>query len=158
MSSELWQKRQKKFHPLNKSKKTQAQVQVASECNLNLKTEKAKYTSEWSELTELVKKLALCQEEQMAKLSHLESSIAAPFSASIPPPIRHQPPSPATAGAQGHQGKYGQAARPPIVNENIKYNAERNCASFSGRLVVVNGFAACDFWNRKSILNRSSFT
>ena len=30
------------------------------------------------------------------------------------------------------------------VNEHIKYNSERSCASFSGRLVAVNGFAACD--------------
>ena len=32
------------------------------------------------------KKLALSQEEQMAKLTHLESRIAAPFSALVPPP------------------------------------------------------------------------
>lgn len=46
----------KKFQPLNKSKKTYAQVQIASKGNLNVRTEKDKRTSEWSELTELVKK------------------------------------------------------------------------------------------------------
>ena len=68
----------KKFQPQNKVKKTYAQVHVTSEGGGNVKTERAKHTSELSELTEMVKRLALNQEEQMAKLSHLELRITAP--------------------------------------------------------------------------------
>lgn len=114
-------KETKKFQPLNKSKKAYAQVQVASECDLNVKTERSKHTSEWSELTELVKKLALCQEEQMAKLTHLESRIAAPFSAPVPPPRVRPPPGPTAqtstvtcyrCGKQGHIARVCRAAFP----------------------------------------------
>ena len=114
-------KETKKFQSLNKSKKTYAQVQVASECTLNMKTDKAKHTSEWSELTDLVKKLALCQEEQMAKLTHLESRMAAPFSAPVPPPRARPPPGPTTqtsavtcyrCGKQGHIARVCRAVFP----------------------------------------------
>lgn len=110
-------KETKKFQPCNRQKKTCAQVQVTSEC----KTEKAKHTSEWSELTQLVKKLALCQEEQMAKLAHLESRIAAPFSASFPSPRARPHPEPATqastvichrCGKQGHVARVFRAVLP----------------------------------------------
>ncbi len=113
-------KETKKFQ--SKSKKTYAQVQVASECNSDVKPEKVKHT-EWSELTELVKKLALCQEEQMAKLTHLESKIAAPFSAPFPPP-RVQPPPRSTTqsstvtchrcGKQGHIARVCRAVLPDV--------------------------------------------
>lgn len=111
----------KKFQSSNKSKKTYAQVQVASEGTLNVKAEKAKHTSEWSELTELVKKLALCQEEQMAKLTHLESRIAAPSSAPAPPPRVRPPLGPTTqtsivtcyrCGKQGHIARVCRAVFP----------------------------------------------
>ena len=102
-------KENKKFHSLTKPKRSYVQVQVAPEYNSNMKTEKVKHTSEWSELTELVKKLALCQEEQMTKLTHLEARITSPSSA---PPLRvHASPRPATptsaitcyrCGKQGH--------------------------------------------------------
>lgn len=102
-------KEAKRFQPQNKSRKTYTQVHVASECSTNVKTEKTNHAPEWSELTELVKKLALNQEEQMAKLSHLESRIAAP--ASSPPPRVRPPPGGTTrttsvtcyrCGQQGH--------------------------------------------------------
>lgn len=105
----------------HKPKKTYAQVQVASESTLNVKAEKAKHTSEWSELTEMVKKLALCQEEQMAKLNHLESRIAAPFSAPAPPPRARHPPVSTTqtstvtcyrCGKQGHIARVCRAVFP----------------------------------------------
>lgn len=118
-------KETKKFQSSNKCKKTYAQVQVASECNLNVKTEKAKQASEWSELTELVKKLALCQEEQMAKLTHLEARIPAylpaPFPAPVPPPRARPPPGPTTqtstvtchrCGKQGHIARVCRAVFP----------------------------------------------
>lgn len=76
-------KEARKFQSLSKPKKTFAQVQVTWEYR-NMKTEGARHTSDWSELTELVKKLALCQEEQVARLTHLESRIVAP--SAIPPP------------------------------------------------------------------------
>lgn len=110
-------KETKKFQPCNRQKKTYAQVQVTSEC----KTEKAKQTSEWSELTQLVKKLALGQEEQMAKLAHLESRIAAPSSASFPSPRVRPHPGPATQastvichryGKQGHVARVCRAVLP----------------------------------------------
>lgn len=109
-------KETKKFQPCNRQKKTYAQVQVTSEC----KTEKAKQT-EWSELTQLVKKLALGQEEQLAKLAHLESRIAAPSSASFPSPRVRPHPGPATqastimchrCGKQGHVARVCRAVLP----------------------------------------------
>lgn len=112
-------KESKKFQSSNKSKKTYAQVQVASDCTV--KAETARHTAEWSELTELVKKLALCQEEQMAKLTHLESRIAAPLSAPVPPPGARPPPGPTTqtstvtcyrCGKQGHIARVCRAVFP----------------------------------------------
>lgn len=112
-------KETKRFQPQNKSKKTYAQVQVASECSVNVKAEKAKHSSEWSELAEMVKKLALSQEEQMAKLTHLESRIYAPSSAT---PLRVRPPPGATTpmsvvtcyrcGKQGHIARVCRAVLP----------------------------------------------
>ena len=68
----------RKCQPLNKAKKTFTQVHIASEEGGNVKRGGIKPVSELSELTEMVKKLALRQEEQMAKLSHLELRIASP--------------------------------------------------------------------------------
>ena len=84
-------KEAKRFQSHHKVKKTYNQVHVTSECATNVKAERTKHPPEWSELTEMVKKLALCQEEQIAKLSRLESRIAAP--PSIPPPRGAQQPS-----------------------------------------------------------------
>ncbi|MEQ2166798.1 hypothetical protein GOODEAATRI_031988 [Goodea atripinnis] len=67
----------KKFQPQQKVKKTFAQVHVTSE-NTNARAEGRKCTSELTELTEMVKKLSLSQEAQMARLSILESSIKSP--------------------------------------------------------------------------------
>lgn len=112
-------KETKKFQSLNKPKRTYTQVQVAPDGNSNVRTEKGKHASEWSELTALVKKLALCQEEQMAKLTHLESRIAAPSSA--PPPRAWPPPGPTTqtpvvtcyrCGKQGHIARVCRAVFP----------------------------------------------
>lgn len=68
----------KKFQPFNKAKKAFTQVHVTSEESGNVKRERTKPVSELSELTEMVKRLALSQEEQMAKLAHLELRIASP--------------------------------------------------------------------------------
>ncbi|XP_078786930.1 uncharacterized protein LOC144983691 [Oryzias latipes] len=68
----------KKFHSQPKSKKPGAQVQFAAEYSTNVKAERAKPSSELSALTELVQKLAINQEEHMAKLSRLEARIAVP--------------------------------------------------------------------------------
>ncbi len=59
-------KETKKFQ--SKSKKTYAQVQVASECNSDVKPEKVKHT-EWSELTELVP--PCCKEHLCVKVSEI---------------------------------------------------------------------------------------
>ncbi|XP_051803050.1 uncharacterized protein LOC110947665 isoform X1 [Acanthochromis polyacanthus] len=102
----------KKFQSQQKAKKTYAQVHVTSEYGGNERAEKSRYATEISELTEIVKKLALNQEEQMAKLSHLESRVAAPHS--VPPP-RIQPSQGITGQGVGvtcHQcGKRGHIAR-----------------------------------------------
>lgn len=74
----------KRFQPHNKSKKTYEQVHVTSDCSPNIRAERTKHVSELAELTEIVKKLALSQEEQMTKLSHLEAQIKAPTP--VPPP------------------------------------------------------------------------
>lgn len=69
----------RKCQPLNKAKRqTFTQVHIASEDSGNVKRGGIKPVSELSELTEMVKKLALRQEEHMAKLSHLELRIASP--------------------------------------------------------------------------------
>ncbi len=69
----------KKFQTQSKAKKTYAQVHVTSGGGGNTKMDRPKHTSEMSELTEMVKKLALIQEEQMAKLSQLEMRMASPL-------------------------------------------------------------------------------
>ncbi len=68
----------KKFQTQSKARKTYTQVHVTSGGGGNTKMDRPKHTSEMSELTETVKKLALIQEEQMAKLSQLEMRIASP--------------------------------------------------------------------------------
>lgn len=100
-------KETRKFQPQNKPKRTYSQVQVTSEGQ----TEKTKHTSEWSELTELVKKLALCQEEQMTKLAHLESRFTSPFAAPLPPSRVRPPPGPTSAVTCHRCGKQGHIAR-----------------------------------------------
>lgn len=69
----------KKFQTQSKAKKTYAQVHVTSGGGGNTQMDRPKHTSEMSELTEMVKKLALIQEEQMAKLSQLEMRMASPL-------------------------------------------------------------------------------
>ncbi|XP_061771910.1 uncharacterized protein LOC133562081 [Nerophis ophidion] len=71
-------KETKKFQPQHKTKKAYAQVHGTPECGTNEKTETSKQNSELSELREIVQKLALSQEQQMAMLSHLESRILVP--------------------------------------------------------------------------------
>ncbi|XP_041841587.1 protein transport protein SEC31-like [Melanotaenia boesemani] len=66
----------KRFQPQHKVKKTYAQVHVTPEVGGNAGAVGSKRVAEIAELTEIVKKLALNQEQQMAKLSHLESRIA----------------------------------------------------------------------------------
>ena len=58
--------------------KTFTQVHVTSEDGGNERRERNKPASELSELTEMVKKLAFNQEEQMVKLSTLELRKASP--------------------------------------------------------------------------------
>lgn len=77
-------KETKKFQSLHKSKQDHTQIQTAPGSSSTVKMEKTNHASELSELTEQVKKLALCQVEQMAKLTSLESRVAAP--PCIPPP------------------------------------------------------------------------
>lgn len=62
----------KKFQPQNKMKKTLTQVHVATDGTAG----GGKSTSEMSELLEMVKRLANSQEEQMAKLLHLEKRVS----------------------------------------------------------------------------------
>lgn len=88
-------KETKGFQPQNKTKKAYTQVQATPEGNRNLKTERTRHDSEWSELTEMVRRLALSQEEQMAKLSRLESRISAP--SNVPTPSHTLPPRIQTA-------------------------------------------------------------
>lgn len=84
-----------KFQPQHKTKKAYAQVHGTPECGTNGKTEITKQNSELSELREIVKKLALSQEQQMAMLSHLESRISVPVgvqpagSPTVPPAVSH---------------------------------------------------------------------
>lgn len=99
-----------KFQPHNKIKKTFTQVQMASEISA-VRVEGKQYTSELSELTEIVRKLALNQEEQMAKLSKLESSIK---SSKLPPNTSFSSahPSSHSSGVTCHRcGNRGHIAR-----------------------------------------------
>lgn len=77
----------KKFQTQNKTNRSYAQVHVTSGGGGNTKTDRPKHTSELSELTEMVKKLAHIQEEQMAKLSQLEMRMTSPPLAS-PLPVQ----------------------------------------------------------------------
>lgn len=102
----------KKFQSQNKARKTVTQVHVMPEGGGNVKSEKTNHTSELSELTEMVKRLARNQEEQMAKLSHLELSI----SLQPPPSIQAVQPSqgravPSTSFTCYRCGKPGHTAR-----------------------------------------------
>lgn len=78
----------KKFQTRSTAKKTYAQVHVTSGGGGNTKIDRPKPTSELSELTEMVKKLALAQEEQLAKLSQLELRVTSPRLSS---PVAVQP-------------------------------------------------------------------
>lgn len=69
----LTRDRKKRYQPQHKVKKPYAQVHVTAEGGASLKTERTRQPSELSALTEIVKKLALDQQKQMAKLSWLES-------------------------------------------------------------------------------------
>lgn len=76
----------KKFHPQHKPKKPFSQVHVAvggQQGGAKVKADTVKPSSELSELTEIVKKLALSQEEQVKRLTQLESRIA-PLQTSAP--------------------------------------------------------------------------
>ena len=101
-----------KFQPLNKAKKTFTQVHVTSEDGGNERRERNKPASELSELTEMVKKLAFNQEEQMTKLSTLELRIASPPLAS--PPTAQSPQGRASQSSSFtcyRCGKLGHLAR-----------------------------------------------
>lgn len=78
----------RKFQTWSTAKKMYAQVHVTSGGGGNTQIDRSKHTSEISELTEMVKKLALIQEEQMAKLSQLELRMTSPPLSS---PIAVQP-------------------------------------------------------------------
>ena len=102
----------KKFQPLNKTKKTFTQVHVTAEDGGNVRRERSKPVSELSELTEMVKKLAFNQEEQMTKLSTLELRIASPPLAS--PPTAQSPQGRASQSSSFtcyRCGKLGHLAR-----------------------------------------------
>ncbi|XP_063760148.1 uncharacterized protein LOC134878197 [Eleginops maclovinus] len=112
----------KKFQSQHKSKKTYAQVHVASESSALVKTERTKHASELSELTEMVRKLTLSQQEHMAKLSHLEARITAPVP--IPPPRPQPPPvnpipsASVTCYRCGKQGHIARVCREVFPNPN----------------------------------------
>lgn len=63
----------KRFQSQNKQRKPYAHVQVASEQSVGTSREKAKHALDLSELTEMLRKLAVNQEEQIVKFAHLES-------------------------------------------------------------------------------------
>ncbi|MED6291538.1 hypothetical protein CHARACLAT_024692 [Characodon lateralis] len=107
-------KETKKFQSLHKLKRAHTQIQTAPASSPMVKMEKTSHASELSELTELVKKLALCQAEQMDKLTYLESRVAAPPAQSpVPPPRVQAPIGPPTQTASvsyyrcGKQGNIG---------------------------------------------------
>lgn len=77
-----------KCRPQTKSNKTYAQVHVATGGAGPNKVDRSKHPSELAELTEMVKKLALAQEEQMNKMAQLEFRIT---HAPAAPPSSVQP-------------------------------------------------------------------
>lgn len=87
--------RESKKFSQTKPKKTLNQVHAAafsetSQCNSKgTPITQSRHNSELSELTELVKRLALSQEEQMARLSRLETNVtvSSPVTAQMPPPF-----------------------------------------------------------------------
>ena len=81
---------------MNKQKKTFSQVQVVEReprGDVKEKAEAVKPSSELSELTVLVRKLTLNQEEQFKKLAELESQIHRP---NLQTPVRNLQPAKAT--------------------------------------------------------------
>lgn len=85
----LTRDRKKRYQPQHKVKKPYAQVHVTAEGGASLKTERTRQPSELSELTEIVKKLALDQQKQMAKLSWLESRMT--VTPSVPSTVQSTP-------------------------------------------------------------------
>ena len=78
----------KRFNVNNRQKKTFSQVQVAGDKQQSGRSgqaEAGKHDSELSELTALVRNIALNQEEQSKKLAHLESKINTP---QTPAPVK----------------------------------------------------------------------
>ena len=67
-----------RFQQPHRQKKTYTQVHTSDEQSFDTKRGKNKQTSEISELTEIVKKLVLNQEEQMTKIAGLEFKMSTP--------------------------------------------------------------------------------
>lgn len=108
----------KEFQPQNRTKKALTQVHVMSEESENVKMNQC---SQLSELTEMVKRLARNQEEQMVKLSHLELRIASPPPVPVPTaqpaPVRAAPPPSFIChrcGKPGHTARVCRAVLPPL--------------------------------------------
>lgn len=128
-------KETKQFQSFHKSKRAHTQIQTASGSSPTVNVEETTHVSELSELTELVKKLALCQAEQMTKLTYLESRVTAPFPAPPPqvqapigPPIRAQI-STVTCHRCGKQGHIARVCRavlpdPSKMNGNNPHPAQ----------------------------------
>lgn len=94
-----------RFQQQHKQRKSYTQVHTSEEQICDTKRGKNKQSSELSELTEIVKKLALTQEEQMTKLAGLESKLS---SSALPvKPLQRTKPQSSTVtcyrcGKQGH--------------------------------------------------------
>lgn len=96
----------------HKPKKTYTQVHVTAESGPNVKADRPKHNSELSELTEMVKKLAHSQEEQLAKLAQLESRIATPAPAVPMGPQQFSGNSSSGRNVTCHRcGKWGHISR-----------------------------------------------
>ncbi|MEQ2169175.1 hypothetical protein GOODEAATRI_022354 [Goodea atripinnis] len=129
-------KETKKFQSLYKFKRAHTQIQTAPASSPMVKMERTSHASELSELTELVKKLALRQGEQMDKLTYLESRVATPPAPSpVPPPRVHAPIGPPTQRAtvtcyrcrkQGHIARVCRAVLPDPsqLDENTPHPAQ----------------------------------